>query len=129
MHKFLPLLLLLLASGKNDATSLIDVIRRIDFASFKPVLKLLGLSDKTLDFICSEEFSNLLDGKTDLKSLLPFLTSFLNSDDAETEKHENSAEFKEKDEQNSSVTRKNLLSPIENVAPTEIESSLGSYFS
>lgn len=129
MHKFLPLLLLLLASGKNDATSLIDVIRRIDFASFKPVLKLLGLSDKTLEFICSEEFSNLLDGKTDLKSLLPFLTSFLNSDDNETEKHENSADLKEKDEQNSSVTRKNLLSPIENVAPTEIESSLGSYFS
>lgn len=130
MNKFLPLLFLFFALGKDKASSLGEFLKNIDFASFKPVLQLLGLSDKTLDFICSEQFSELLDGSADLKSLIPVLTSFLNNNnEKKTEEKEKPDKSSGETYQSGSVTRKNLLSPIENVAPTEIETSLGTYFS
>ena len=91
-----------------------ELIERIDFESFKPVLKLLGINDGALDFLCSEKFSSLLNGQLDIKSLAEL---FLNP---------NSDEKAE----NGEIKEEYLgLNPIKNVAPSEIEESLGTFFS
>lgn len=112
-----PLLLLAVLLGGEKLRSVTEFLARIDFKSFAPILKLLGLSDQTVDFLSSDEFSSILEGKGDASALLKSLGGVFSP------KKENDAEDSAPSEKTN-----NFLSPIEDVAPTEIERSLGAYF-
>ena len=110
--------LLLVAAAilmKNERfKGMIDILKSIDFQSFKPILKLIGMNDGAVEFICSEKFSALLEGGLDLKSLGELF--------AVTTPHATEKEAEEKREYLG-------LEPIKEVASSEIEESLGSFFS
>lgn len=112
-----PLLLLAVLLGGEKLRSITEFLARIDFKSFAPILKLSGLSDETIDFLSSEEFSSILEGNGNAIALLKSLGNVFST------KKANDAEESAPSEKNN-----NFLSPIEDVAPTEIERSLGAYF-
>lgn len=51
---FAPLLLILLYFWKNNPSWLKNVLPRLDLPSFAPLFKILGLNDKTVSFLTSE---------------------------------------------------------------------------
>ncbi len=115
----LPLLLILfLLFGGERTADVRNLLARIDFASFAPVLKLLGLGESAIDFLSSENFEKLIEGG-DLKSVLPAILSSFGK--------------KEKPSEGSSdgnaPVKNNYLEPIKDVAATDVEEALGSYFS
>ena len=103
-----------LVSG-NKFNSIKEFLARIDFSSFAPVLKLLGFNDKLLEFLCSENFEKLLQESGDVKTLLPLLSNLFmkNPEQDDTQKVAD----------NEPCTS-DYLSPIKNVAPTDIEETL-----
>jgi hypothetical protein len=119
---FLPILLIAFLLGGEKLSSLKEFLAHVDFNSFSPILKILGFNQKTIDFLCSENFSSMLNKESDLKNLLPFLLSTFNKQDEQpTTKTESSqAEYSTPDE---------FISPIKNVAPTDVEETFSSYFS
>lgn len=112
----LPLLLVGLLLGGENFSSLKDLLSRIDFPSFSPVFQLLGIDQKTIDFLCSEDFSSTL-ANGDLKALLPLFSSiFTKTQPSKTEQEEKP------------LKPCDYLSPIKNVAPTEIGATIENYF-
>lgn len=121
MNALLPVFLVLVLFGGEKTKSVTELLSRIDFASFRPVFNLLGVNGKTVDFLCSEEFSRTLDGNLDAASLMK-LVSGLAAKPGRNEKADDEVK------NSSSAEVANKLSPIENVVPSEIENSLTSYF-
>ena len=69
----LPIVLLLFVFGGGSLQGMTDLLSRIDLSSFSPLFPFLGIDKKTADFLCGEEFSSLLEGNADVRSLLPVL--------------------------------------------------------
>lgn len=117
---FIIIIVLLLGGGNTKRLS--DVLKNIDFNSFKPIFKLLGLNENFTEFICSENFSKFLDDGFDIRripELLPYAKEFFKSINGE-----------KKDENADEKTVEYLgLEPIKEVASSEIEENLGSFFS
>lgn len=121
MNALLPVFLVLVLFGGEKTKSVTELLSRIDFASFRPVFNLLGVNGKTVDFLCSEEFSRAVDGNLDAAALMKLVSDLA----AKPERNEKADD----ESKNSSSTEvANKLSPIENVVPSEIENSLTSYF-
>lgn len=116
----LPLVLLAVALGGDKAKSLAEFLSHIDFKSFAPVLKILGFSDKMLDTLCSDEFSEMLSGEINAATITKILSGLTRDNNEKSGGADKSAPPQKKS---------NFLSPIESVAPTEIEQTLGAYFS
>ena len=84
---YLPILLLFLlfakSSGAIPGLNLAELISRLDWQSFAPLFKILGMSDETINVLSSEKFAedmqNLGSGKTDFKSLAPILASLFSA--------------------------------------------------
>ena len=112
----LPILLFGLLLKGESFSSIKDLLLKIDFASFSPVLQLLGVDKKTIDFLSSEEFEqNLSNG--DLKSLIPLVSSLFSKPQAKV--------VEDDDEQS---VHCDYISPIKNVAPTDIGATIENYF-
>ncbi|MBQ7373195.1 MAG: hypothetical protein IJW64_01355 [Clostridia bacterium] len=113
----LPLVLFAVLLGGDKLYSIKEFLSKIDFPSFAPVLKMIGLNGNIVDFLCSEKFSEILSSDGDLKSILPVLSGL----------------FAKKDDQNNAqetdeTPKKNdYLSAIKNVAPTDIEETLSEF--
>lgn len=118
---FLPLILLAVALGGDKAKSLAEFLSHIDFKSFAPVLKILGFSDKMLETLCSDEFSEMLSGEINAATITKILSGLTRGNSDEKGGGADKSAPPQK--------KSNFLSPIESVAPTEIEQTLGAYFS
>lgn len=121
MNALLPVFLVLVLFGGEKTKSVTGLLSHIDFASFRPVFNLLGVNDKTVDFLCSEEFSRAIDGNLDAASLMKLVSDL-------AAKPERNEKADDESKNSSSAEVANKLSPIENVVPSEIENSLTSYF-
>lgn len=121
MNALLPVFLVLVLFGGEKTKSVTELLSRIDFASFRPVFNLLGVNDKTVDFLCSEEFSRAVDGNLDAAALMKLVSDL-------AAKPERNEKADDESKNSSSAEVANKLSPIENVVPSEIENSLTSYF-
>ena len=111
MNPLLIVLGILLLSGR-DLSSVAEFISKIDVPSFAPVLRLLGIDERTIEVLCDEEFSSAFSKGTDLKTLLPSLLRLLNKKKGSPDNDE------------PAITVPKDLSPIEDIAPTEIESDI-----
>lgn len=121
MNALLPVFLVLVLFGGEKTKSVTELLSRIDFASFRPVFNLLGVNGKTVDFLCSEEFSRAVDGNLDTAALMKLVSDL-------AAKPERNEKADDESKNSSSAEVANKLSPIENVVPSEIENSLTSYF-
>ena len=118
----LPLLLIALLSNGEKFSSIKEFLSHIDFNSFSPIFKLLGFNENIIGFLCSEQFSSMLSGNLDLKSLLPLLTSFLSP-------KANDDKLKDKDDcqtdsSQSSTANNDYLATIKEIIPSDIEEQL-----
>lgn len=133
---YLPILLLFLlfakSSGAIPGLNLAELISRLDWQSFAPLFKILGMSDETINVLSSEKFAedmqNLGSGKTDLKSLAPIIASLFsagrkNENDKKTADSENNSSPESADKTSS------YFEPIKEIIPDDISESLSSYFS
>lgn len=133
---YLPILLLFLlfakSSGAIPGLNLAELISRLDWQSFAPLFKILGMSDETINVLSSEKFAedmqNLGSGKTDFKSLAPILASLFsagrkNENDKKTADSENNSSPESADKTSS------YFEPIKEIIPDDISESLSSYFS
>lgn len=77
----LPLVLLAVALGGDKAKSLAEFLSHIDFKSFAPVLKILGFSDKMLETLCSDEFSEMLSGEINAATITKILSGLTRNND------------------------------------------------
>lgn len=121
MNALLPVFLVLVLFGGEKTKSVTELLSRIDLASFRPVFNLLGVNGKTVDFLCSEEFSRAVDGNLDAAALMKLVSDL-------AAKPERNEKADDESKNSSSAEVANKLSPIENVVPSEIENSLTSYF-
>lgn len=113
----LPLLLVGVLLGGEKFSSIKDLLLKIDFASFTPIFQLLGVDKSTVDFLCSEDFTNTL-SNGDLKSILPLLSPLFSK-----------AKNEEPKQEESPLKPCDYLSPIKNVAPTDVGATIENYFS
>lgn len=133
---YLPILLLFLlfakSSGAIPGLNLAELISRLDWQSFAPLFKILGMSDETINVLSSEKFAedmqNLGSGKTDFKSLAPIIASLFsagrkNENDKKTADSENNSSPESADKTSS------YFEPIKEIIPDDISESLSSYFS
>ena len=117
---FLPIVFLLFVFGGGSLQGMKDLLSRIDLSSFSPLFPFLGIDKKTADFLCGEEFSSLLEGNADVRSLLPVLGNlFLKKNEDPEEKNE---------AEETSPKKPLSLDPIRNIATGDIEAALGNYF-
>ena len=123
----LPLLLIALLLGGNRISSAKNFLSKIDFKSFAPLLKLLGINEKTIEFLCSDEFTNAIEGDLDAKNLMSIATAAANAFSKTGGDKEKDAP-EDKTDANSEVFGEKL-NPIKDVASTDIEENLGSFFS
>ena len=114
----LPLLLIGLLLGGERLNSIKEFLSKIDFASFSPIFRLLGLNQNTVDFLSSENFSKLLE-ENDFTNVLPLLSSLFTS--------QNNTEVKAEEVEEEDGLDK-IISPIKNVAPTDVEETFSSFF-
>lgn len=114
----LPLLFIGLLLGGDKLSSLKDIISRLDIPSFTPVFQLLGINQKTIDFLSSEEFSSSLTNG-DIKSLLPILSALFTKPNSSDEKSEKESEMQKPCD---------YLAPIKNVAPTDVGATIENHF-
>ncbi|MBR2384690.1 MAG: hypothetical protein IKA99_03665 [Clostridia bacterium] len=112
----LPLLLIGILLGGEKFSSLKDILTRIDFPSFAPVFQLLGVDKSTVDFLSSEEFSSSI-ANGDLKSLLPLFSTLFAKKPQQNEDEESDQPQKNCD----------YVTPIKNVAPTEIGATIENF--
>ena len=116
------ILLLILLFGGGRTAEIRNFLARVDFKSFAPVLKLMGVSDKTIEYLSSENFEKLMEGNGDLKSALPaFLSAFKKETPAATGEENGETE-------GDKPIKNNYLDPIKDLAANEALSSLGAYF-
>lgn len=116
----LPFLIILFLVGGNTLGGLKDLLARIDFSSFAPLFPLLGIKPEFADFICSEEFSSLLEGRADLNAILPLLAKFTRGKEEATSPSDD-GNIKKQD-------RGQALDPIRKIAASDIEAALGNFF-
>ena len=121
----LPILLIALLMGGEKLSTLKEFLSKIDFSSFTPIFKALGIQSNVIDFLSSETFSSLLSGQGDLKSILPLLSSFFKTPEKEEVKTTNSEEVQEEEVS----VPEDFISPIKSVAPTDVEETLNNFFS
>ena len=117
----LPLILIGILMGGEKFATVKEFLSKIDFPSFTPIFSLLGVNKKTMDFLCSKDFENLLSSSGNITDLLPLLGSLF-SKKPETEKTEDGESDGEK-------THSDYFTAIKNVAPTDVEETLFSYTS
>ncbi|MBR1867782.1 MAG: hypothetical protein IJ800_04285 [Clostridia bacterium] len=115
MNGVLILLVVFLLTG-SDLKGVTGLLSKIDIPSFAPVLKLIGLNDETINFLCDQKFADALENGLDIKTLIPLFTEFLGKKE------------KSPDKSQSDITPVINLSPIEEVAPTDIEKDMENYF-
>ena len=126
---YLPILLLFLlfakSSGAIPGLNLAELISRLDWQSFAPLFKILGMSDETINVLSSEKFAedmqNLGSGKIDFKSL--FSAGRKNENGKKTADSENNSSSESADKTSS------YFEPIKEIIPDDISESLSSYFS
>ncbi len=115
----LPLIILFLLLKNDKFAGIKDFLAKIDFASFAPLLKLIGANDKIIEFLSSEKFSELLSGNASPSEFADLVSSsdglFSKKNSPEQSSDENITDFK--------------LNPIKDVASSDIEEDLGSFFS
>lgn len=112
----LSLLLIGILLGGERFSSIKELLARIDFPSFTPVFQLLGVDKKTIDFLSSEQFSNVVSGG-DLKSLLPLFTTLFTKQ----------PNVSEEDLESDNEAKNDYLAPIKNVAPTDVGATIENY--
>ncbi len=115
MNGVLIILVIFLLTG-SDFKSVAGLLSKIDIPSFAPVMKLLGLKEETVNFLCDEKFSSAIENGLDFKTLLPLFTEFFVKKEKSPEKDR------------SDISPEINLSPIEEVAPIDIEKDMESYF-
>lgn len=126
---FTLLLLILLYFWRNNPSWLKSVLPRLDLPSFAPLFKILGLSDKTVNFLTSEKFAAALSAafdndSADFKSILPALIGLLSSQDKSEE------EKKAASEENASEAadvNAAYFTPVKDIMPDDISESLSEY--
>lgn len=116
---FLPIILIIVFLLSKNGKGLSD-LTGFDFESISPLLNLFGVSDDVLKMLTSNEIKNITSGNLDVKSIIPLVTTLL-----ETFKSTNTKPFAETP--NSTHTPE-YLNPIKDVASDEILSSLGNFF-
>lgn len=115
---FIPIILVLaLLFGGEKITQIKDFLSKIDFASFAPILTTLGVKKEFVDYLSSEEFSETLSGDFDLKKLLPLLTSLFSPNKTDDKSN------------GQSPPNTDYIKPIKDVAPSDVEDSINSFFS
>lgn len=110
-------LVLALLFGGEKLNQIKEFLSKIDFESFSPLLKILGVKQEGIDFLSSEKFNEILSGEFDLKTLLPILSSLFSSPCKPEEKPDNEKPTSD------------YASPIKDVAPTDIEDNINAFFS
>jgi len=124
----LPLLLLIFLLGGKNIKGFGEILQKIDFESFAPILTLLGIDPKITDALKSEDLQKALSGNlTDIKSLLPLVSSFLAKSGMNI--FGNKKDGGEKSTPSESpAPENNYLKPIKNIAPEDIEEGLSGFF-
>ena len=117
----LPLLLFAVLLGGEKFYFVKDFLSKIDFKSFAPILKMLGLNGGAIEFLCSEKFDEIISQDMDIKSLLPLLATVFNKNSENNEQNTS--------ENNDKPCKNDYLSAIKNVAPTDVEETLNSFLS
>ncbi len=128
--KILLLVLVLLYLFKTNPSGIRDILLNLDIPSFTPLFKLLGLNDKTVEFLTSEKFSETLANiaENDLsgaKALLPLLFSLLSPENKDKKEEKAAAE------ENSSAAAVNAeyFNPVKEIIPDDISENLSGFFS
>lgn len=116
---FLPLILILFLLFKKQDSPILDFIKGIDVASLSPILNLLGFDESALEILENENFKNFLAGNGDIKSLIPMLLPLLKN--FTTKRATPTADFSES-------IKSEYLSPIKDIASSEITALLDGYF-
>ena len=116
----LPLILIALLLFRKTDSPILEFIKNIDISSISPVLELLGVNADSLEFLKEENFKNFLSGNGDLKSLIPILLPLLKNFTAPKTSY--TADF-------SDNLKSEYLSPIKDIANSEITNSLNGVFS
>ena len=129
--KILLLVLVLLYLFKTNPSGIKDILLNLDIPSFTPLFKLIGLDDKTIDFLTSEKFSEALSNiaANDLsgaKALLPLLFSVL-SPDKKNEKNEKTPE--EESTSSAGEASAEYFNPVKEIIPDDISENLSGFFS
>lgn len=117
----LALILFAVLLGGEKLYFIKDFLCKIDFKSFAPVLKMVGLNNSVIEFLCSEKFDNILSSDVDLKTLLPLLATLFNKKNEDNEQST--------DENTNKNCKNDYLSAIKNVAPTDVEETLNNFLS
>ena len=133
---YLPILLLFLlfakSSGAIPGLNLAELISRLDWQSFAPLFKILGMSDEAINVLSSEKFAedmqNLGSGKTDFKSLAPILASLFSAG-RKNENGKKTADSENNSSSESADKTSSYFEPIKEIIPDDISESLSSYFS
>ena len=126
---FAPLLLILLYFWKNNPSWFKNVLPRLDLPSFAPLFKILGLSDKTVNFLTSEKFAAALSAafendSADFKSILPALIGLFSSQDKSEEEKKAASEEKPSEAPDVNAV---YFAPVKDIMPEDISESLSEY--
>lgn len=133
---YLPILLLFLlfakSSGEASGLNLAELVSRLDWQSFAPLFKILGVNDETINVLSSDKFAeavqSLGSGKTDIKSLAPILASLFSAG-RKTESDKKKADSENNSSSESADKTSSYFEPIKEIIPDDISESLSSYFS
>ncbi len=125
---FLPLVLILglVYLGKND--NLRQLLPKLDIPSFAPLLKILGVDDKTISTLSSEAFSKLLEGDVDLRTVLPTAISLFSENSTKKPDGNNPSGDKAVGEETEFEITDNYFEPIKNAIPDDVSSDLSCFF-
>ncbi len=116
---FLPLILIAFLLFRKTDSPILELINNIDLNSITPILELLGINADSLNFLKDDNFKNFLAGNGDLKSLLPMLLTLIKTFTANT--NNQTTDFK-------GNLKSEYLSPIKDIASSEITNSLSEFF-
>lgn len=130
---YLPLLFILfyILKSKNENFLKNFNLSGIDLNSLSPILSLFGKEDLA-EILSSNELSNFLQGKGDIKSLLPLLPKIIatfKNDNSSPFNFSNNSEKENFDNKETFTPTPERLNPIEDIASERILNSLNSYFS
>ena len=116
---FIPLILILFLLFKKTDSPILEFVKGIDLSSITPILQLLGINERSLDFLNDDNFKNFLSGNGDLKSLIPMLLPLIKNFTSQNPTP--TADF-------SDSIKSEYLSPIKDFASPEITEILNEYF-
>lgn len=126
----LLIFIVLFLLAKTNGESIKDFLSKFDIPSFAPLLKIIGLDEKTIEFISSDSFSHAFSDSSNSKGNdIKFLTELLsklvfNKKDDKSEKNAARSDSDESEhaEQNS------YYAPIKEILPDGISEALSDYF-